>query len=140
MFTAELDVALSKLRGTLEIGDKFAVLYAVSEGLFSLGYLSKEDRDLHVKRYSEKLVDVRNRKRERRENSHVPVMTLEQRKEKELLDQKDRQFKGMLEQWEIPRDLNWQIKAVSEAQKFKEKLQSARDLIAKAEDKTAIVQ
>lgn len=55
--------------------------------------------------------------------------SIEQIKEQELLKAKDQQFKMMLDQWDIHTDLNWRIKATAEAEKWKDKLQSARDLL-----------
>jgi len=133
MFTAELEIALVKLQAELEIGKAPAVLYMVVEGAFRLGKLSEEDHDLHIKRYSRKLVDVTKEKRALRENRNVPVMTLEKQKEQQLLDQKGRQFQGMLEQWDQHPSPQWRKKALADAEKWKEKLPSARALLDQAQ-------
>jgi hypothetical protein len=133
MFTAELEMALVDLQHKLQIGKAPAVLYFVVEGAFRLGCLSQEDYDLHIKRYSRKLVDITKEKRAQRESSHVPVLTLEKQKEQQLLAQKDRQFKGMLVQWPEHRSKDWRHRAAVDAEKWKEKLPSARALLDQAE-------
>jgi hypothetical protein len=133
MFTAELEIALVKLQAKLEIGKNYGVLYMVVEGAFRLGYLSQEDYDLLIKRYSRKLVDVTKEKRAQRESSHVPVLTLEKQKEKQQLDQKDKQFQGMLEQWDQHPSPQWRKKVLADAEKWKDKLASARALLDRAQ-------
>jgi len=137
MLTAELQIALVKLQAALEIGDKYAALYAMVRGLFDLGYLSQEHYDLHIKRYSQKLVDVVKEKRAQRESSHVPVLTLEKQKEKQQLDQKDKQFQGMLEQWDQHPSPQWRKKVLADAEKWKDKLASARALLDRAQKDAA---
>ena len=137
MFTAELEMALVGLQAKLQIGKSPAVLYLVVEGAFRLGYLSREDYDLLIKRYSRKLVDVTKEKRARRENRNVPVLTLEKQKEQQLLEQKDRLFKGRLDQWDQHPSPEWRKKALADAEKWKEKLPSARALLDRAQKEAA---
>lgn len=80
-------------------------------------------------RYGRPLIDVVAEEKAKREPSHVPVLTIEKQKEKRELDDKDKQFKGMIEQWNDHTDPNWRIKATADADKWKDKLQSARDLL-----------
>lgn len=131
-FTAQLDIALVKLQAKLEIGEKYGSLYAITEGFFRLGYLSQEDHDLLIKRYSEKLVDVVKKKRALRENRNIPVLTLEKQKEKELLEQREKQFKGIMKDWDS-HDSEWRRKALDLAEKWKEKVPSARALLDRAQ-------
>ena len=133
MFTAELEMALVDLQSKLHVGKAPAVLYFVVEGAFKLGYLSQEDYDLLIKRYSRKLVDIAREKRARKENRNVPVLTLEKQKEKQLLEQKDRQFKGMLDQWQTHPSKEWRRRAVVDAQKYSDRLESARALLSQGE-------
>jgi len=135
MLNATFYVGISKLMAKLECSKSAAVLYALNEGLFKEGVISQADHDLLTKRYGRTLKEVIAETQIMKEPSHVPVLTIEQRKEEEFLERKDKQFKGMLEQWKIHTDLNWRIKAVSDAQKFRDKLQSARDLIVQSETK-----
>lgn len=129
MLNAVLYVGISKLQAKLECGKSAAILYALNEGLFKEGVTTKEDYELLAKRYGRKLIDVIAEARGKREPSHVPVLAIEQRKEQQFLGSKDKQFKGQIEQWNTHCDLNWRIKAVSDAEKWKDKLQSARDLV-----------
>jgi hypothetical protein len=133
MFTAELEMALVKLQAELEIGKSPAVLYLVVQGAFRLGYLSQEDYDLLIKRYSRKLVDVTREKRAGRENRNIPVLTLEKQKEQQFLDQKDRQFKGQLDQWQTHPSKEWRQKVLVDARKYVDKLPSAKALVDQAE-------
>lgn len=126
-------VGVSKLMAKLECSKSAAILYALNEGLFREDAISKEDHDLFAKRYGRPLKEVIAEAKERREPSHVSVLTIEQRKEKRILESKDRQFMGMIDQWNDHKDLTYRVKAVADAEKYKGKLQSARDLLDLAE-------
>lgn len=126
---ASLYISVQKLSGQFEISQKAAILLAIAEGAHSLGFLSDEDYGLMTNRYKRKLKEVIEETQKKPESSHVPVLTIEQKKDQQLLADKDRQFKGQIKQWNIHSDLNWRIKAVSDAEKWKDKLQSARDLV-----------
>lgn len=130
MLNAAFEIAIVKLQARLECGKSAAILYALNEGLFFLGDISKEHHDLLARRYSRKLFDVIAEKTARKEDSHTPVLTLEKQKEDELLQQKDRQFKGMLNQWKEHKDLKWRARALIEAEKYQDRLESARSLLA----------
>jgi hypothetical protein len=131
MLNATFYVGISKLMAKLECSKSAAVLYALNEGLFKEGVISKEDYDLLQKRYSRKLKDVI---AAGREDSHKPVLTLEQLKKQKELEQKERQFKGMLEQWDWSHaDPNWKLKAIAEAEKYSES-EFARLLVAKGKE------
>jgi hypothetical protein len=125
MLNAALEIAIVKIQAKLECGKCAAILYMLTEGAKALGVISKEDHDLLARRYSRKLVDVIARK----EDSHVPVLTIEKQREQQMLAQKDKQFKGMLEQWDLHKDLKWRSKAFAEAAKFETQLESARAIL-----------
>jgi len=55
--------------------------------------------------------------------------TKEEKLEKHLLEQKDNLFKGMWEQWSLHPDPKWRAKAFAEAEKYRDRLQSARKLL-----------
>jgi len=129
MLNAVLYVGISKLQARLESGKSAAILYALNEGLFKEGVITKEDYELLAKRYGRRLIDVVAEAQAQREPSHVPVLAIEKQKEQRELENKDKQFKGMIEQWKDHLELNWRIKAVADAEKWKDKLQSARDLL-----------
>lgn len=82
-----------------------------------MGYISKEVYEEHVKKYSEPL------------ESEKPL-SLEHSKEQSFLEQRDRQLKGMLEQWDLHPDSEWREKVFVFAEKYADKLQSARDILA----------
>ena len=122
-------LGVNKLSAHFEIGKHAAVLLAVNEGLHSLGMISDEDHKLLDRRYRRKLRDIIAQNQLQRENSHTSVLTLEQLKEQKALEDKDRQFKGMLDQWEDHKDLKWRLRAFAEAEKFQDKLESARRIL-----------
>jgi hypothetical protein len=126
-------IAVAKLYGSLEIGKSASILLALNEGLYRLGVLSQEDYESLDRRYRRKLRDVILERQSRRESSHVPVLTIEQTKEKQLLETKDKQLKGVLEQWDSHPDPQWRAKVFAEAERFKDKLESARLLLARRE-------
>jgi hypothetical protein len=132
-------VGISKLMAKLECSKSAAVLYALNEGLYKEGAISQEDHDLLAKRYSRKLKDVIAEKQTKKEPSHIPVLTIEQRKEAEKLKQKDQQFKGILKQWVLhSSSAEWKVKIFNEAEKWSDKLQSARDILALKDKESAI--
>jgi len=133
MLNAVFYVGIAKLSARLECSKSAAILYALNEGLFREGVISQEDHDLLAGRYGRKLKDVIAQAQAKREPSHVAVLSIEQRKEKELLERKDKQLRGMFEQWDQHPDLDWRQKAFAEAEKFKDRLESAKLLLAKRE-------
>ena len=124
-------VGISKLIAELECSKSAGVLYALNEGLYRLEAISKEDYDLLARRYGRKLKDVIAQAQTSRESSHVPILTIEQTKEKQLMEQKDKQFKGILEEWDLHPSLEWRSKVFNEAEKWKDKLESARLVLAR---------
>jgi hypothetical protein len=84
-----------------------------------MGYISEEVYGEHVKKYSAPL------------ESEKPL-SLEQSKEQQFLEQRDRQLKGIIEDWNYPREnvKEWREKAFIFAEKYADKLQSARDILA----------
>jgi hypothetical protein len=127
MLNATFYVAISKLMAKLECSKSAAILYALNEGLFSEGVISEGDYDLLKRRYGRKLKEVI---AAGREDSHKPVLTLEKIKAKNDLDQKDKQFQGMLEQWDLHPDPKWREKAFQLAGRYLDRLESARKLLA----------
>ena len=114
----------------LECSKSAAVLYALNEGLFKECVISEEDYTLLKRRYGRKLKEVL---AEGKENSHKPVLTLEQMKDQQMRDSINRTLKGIIDQWDIHTELEWRIKAI----KFAEKnagLENAKLLIAKGKN------
>lgn len=131
MLNATFYVGIAKLQAKHECSKSAAVLLALNEGLYRLEVISKEDYDLLARRYGRKLKDVITQAQTSREPSHVPILTIEQTKEKQLMEQKDKQFKGILEEWDLHPSPEWRSKVFNEAEKWKDKLESARLVLAR---------
>ena len=132
MLNATFYVGIAKLQAKHECSKSAAVLLALNEGLYRLEVISKEDYDLLARRYGRKLKDVIAQAQTSREPSHVPILTIEQTKEKQLMEQKDKQFKGFLEAWD-DKDQRWRDWVLKEAEKWKDKLDSAKSVLARRE-------
>lgn len=131
MLNATFYVGIAKLQAKHECSKSAAVLLALNEGLYRLEVISKEDYDLLARRYSRKLKDVIAQAQTSREPSHVPILKIEQTKEKQLMEQKDKQFKGILEEWDLHPSPEWRSKVFNEAEKWKDKLESAKLVLAR---------
>jgi hypothetical protein len=120
----DLYTGFIRLQADKGLGRSYAGLLPFTEGLFRLGYISKEVYEEHFKKYSTPLVV---------EKPETNVSSLEQQKAKQLLAHKDWQFKEMLAQWDLHPSRDWRAKAFKHAEQWKDKLESARLLIAKKE-------
>ena len=120
----ELYSAWIKLQADKDLGRSYAGLLPFVEGLYRLGYLSKDVYEEHFKKYSRPL----NPKKE---------ITFEEKKQLDFLAEKDKQLKGMLESWDLPHYTpNWHEKTIAEAKKYPN-LEYAKIIIEK-EEKSAI--
>ena len=123
----ELYSAWIKLQADKDLGRTYAGLLPFVEGLYRLGYLSPVVYEEYIRKYSQPL-NVKNEQ------------TSDEKKQSEFLKEKDKQFKGMLESWDLEHyNLNWHEKAVAEAKKFPN-LEYAKLLIAKGKDCDVISQ
>lgn len=132
MLNATFYVGITKLEARLECSKSAAILYALNEGLFKEGVISQEDHDLLAQRYGRKLKDVIVENQLSKENSHLSKLDIEKRKREliqasaqkaktdEILAGSNSALKGMFEQWEDHKELNWRLKAVAYAKKFPE--------------------
>jgi hypothetical protein len=93
--------------------------------------LGQEDYELLKKRYSRPLKQVIEAGKIKPESIHKPVLQIE--KEKQFLEQKDRQFKGVLDQWDLHLSPEWRAKKFKDAEQWKDKLESVRLVLAKKE-------
>ncbi|MEM2999182.1 MAG: hypothetical protein QXX34_01475 [Candidatus Bathyarchaeia archaeon] len=100
-----------------ELGRSYAGLLPFVEGLFHLGYLSKDDYEKYVQKYTQGLKE------------EPKPLTLEQLKEKQLLEHKERYFQSVLEQWDLHPDSEWRAKKLAEAKQWKDRVESARRLL-----------
>lgn len=109
--------AFIKLQADKELGRSYAGLLPFVEGLFHLGYLSKDDYEKYVQKYTQGLKE------------EPKPLTLEQLKEKQLLEHKERYFQSVLEQWDLHPDSEWRAKKLAEAKQWKDRVESARRLL-----------
>ena len=126
MLNATFYVGISKLMAKLECSKSAAILYALNEGLYKEGVISKEDHDLLAKRYGRKLKEVI---AAGKEDSHKPVLTLEKIKVQRDLDRMDKILRGRYVQWAEHPDPEWRRKTFQLAEKFADKLQSAQKIL-----------
>ena len=100
-----------------DLGRSFSGLLAITEGLYNLGYISKEVYDLNIKKYCQPLTE--------------PAKIAAQDQKKNALEQKEKQLRGMLESWDLPHvNPKWHQTAIAEAQKYPE-LEVSKLLLAK---------
>lgn len=120
----DLYKAFIKLQADRNLGRSYAGFTALVTGFYQLGYISKEVYELHMQRYSEPLEPSK-------------PLTLEEQREKDELDNYDRVFKGMLEQWVAhSSEPSWVLKVSRLAEKYRDRLQSARQLLGKIDSET----
>jgi len=79
--------AFIRLQADKGLGRSYAGLLPLTEGLFHLGYLSREEYDEHVRRYSQGL------------ELEAKPLTLEQVKEREEIEKLDRLFSNVHKNW-----------------------------------------
>jgi hypothetical protein len=115
-----------KMQADKNLGRSYAGLQAFIEGLYQLGYLSEKEYQENLELYSETL-DAK----ELKEQARKELMEQERLKvEKELLESKDYTFKGMIEEFSFHSDKpGWCKKATEQAEEFKDRLESARNLL-----------
>ena len=126
--SSDLNMAFIKFQAQKELGRSYAGLYLLNDALYRHGCISQEVYERLEKKYGTKLVESRPKE--------APVLTQEQQKEQQLLAQKDRQFKGMLDQWQTHPDPEWRRRAAEHAGKYLDKLESARTLKTQYETET----
>jgi hypothetical protein len=83
----ELYVALIKVQADKSLGRSYAGLQVFTEGLFHMGYINRETYEVHMQKYSDKLVGKKQ-------------LTLAETQEMEKNIQLARFFKAVAEQWE----------------------------------------
>jgi hypothetical protein len=114
--------AFIQLQAAKDLGRAYAGLLPFVEGLHKLGFLSEEEHTIHVKKYSEPLTDE--------SKVEIAVISHEQRESDKELKVMDKYFLEVMRQWENHKDLQWRVKAKVKAEHWKEKLQSAKDLLS----------
>lgn len=121
-----LYIAVVRLQADKQLGRSYPVLYALNEGLYKLGYISKEVHEIYEKRYSEKLIHTEPR-----------PLTKQEQEEQRLLEEKTKTFSMVLQQWNDHPSSDWRRKWVEEARKYCDRIQNARLILALEEHTTA---
>lgn len=119
----ELVIARTKIQMDYDISPLYAGLVAFTVGCNTLKKLSDEECQRLMAKYTIPVNQSVKRKRE--------VLTPEAARAKSELEGKDRFFKNVLTQWNEHPAVDWQVKMFTIAEKWKDKLQSARDILAK---------
>ena len=112
--------AFVKLQADKDLGRSYAGLLPYVEGLYHLGYLSKEVYEKQFAKYSEPLG----------KSDDEVLKTPEEQQRNNFLKQKDAMFKGMIGQFGIHSDNGeWLLKFSREAEKYKDQFISAASLV-----------
>jgi len=119
----QLYIAIVKLQADKQLGRCYPVLYAINEGLFRLGYISRETYETFEKRYSQKLI-----------KEEPQPLTKQEAKQLELLKEKEKAFSNVLDQWNIHPSPEWRKGWLKEAQKYKDRIPNARLILALANE------
>jgi len=126
-------LALIKLQADRELGQSYAGLYALNEGLHALNFLSDTDYEVFKKRYSDKLVA------EESKNATSDIDPQAQ-KENESMTQ---YFREVLAQWETHPDIDWRNKQFKKAQQYANRIAYAKLVLDRQknqeEDKTCVL-
>jgi len=112
----ELRSALIKYMAKHDLDKQYAILHLLTKALFTEQLIPREVYEVYSYRYSRKLV---------KDESLERVMTQEQLKEKQLIEQKTRQFSMVLDQWHLHGE-EWRKKWIIEADKWKDKVTNAK--------------
>jgi len=108
-----LYVGFIRLQADKGLGRSYAGLLPFTEGMYRLGYISKEVYEEHIKKYSQQLV-------------LDPPLTAERIHEKQILERKEIFFKRVLDQWDIHPQPSWRNKAFILAEEWKDRVPSAQ--------------
>ena len=119
----QLYIAIVKLQADKQLGRCYPVLYALNEGLFRLGYISRETYETFEKRYSQKLI-----------KEELKPLTKQEAKQLEQLKEKEKAFSMVLDQWNIHPSQEWRSGWLKEAQKYKDKIPNAKLVLALASE------
>ena len=112
-------LALIKLQADKELGQSYAGLYALNEGLHALKYLNDEDYQVFKKRYSDKLVD---------DDEQKNVDELDQQAKKEI-ESMTLYFSMVLDQWHLHPNSEWRSKQLKKAQEYANRVPNAKSVL-----------
>jgi len=100
----------------MELGQSYAGLYALNEGLHALNFLAEADYEAFKKRYSDKLVA---------EDPKNAVPDIDPQAQKEI-ESMTRYFREILAQWETHPDVDWRNKQFKKAQQYANRIAYAK--------------
>jgi hypothetical protein len=115
----DLYTAFIRLQADKGLGRSYAGLLPFTEGMYRLGYISKEVYEEHTKKYSEQLVQSK-------------PLTIGQLEEKEKLDRLRRQFSSILKQGLHTLSVKSRQYWIRKADEYKEKIPDARLILTSA--------
>jgi hypothetical protein len=116
---SKIRLALIKLQADKELGQSYAALYALNEGLHALNYLNDEDYQFFQKRYSDKLVlDEQQKKCE----------AINNQAQKEI-DNMTRYFSMVIDQWNLHSSFEWRSKQLKKAKEYENRVPNAKNVI-----------
>jgi hypothetical protein len=119
MLNAKLKMALIKLQADKELGQSYAGLLALVEGLHSLKYLNDEDYLIYQKRYSQKLVDDPQQKLMAQENHQA----IQEQKNMTAL------FSNVLADWSLTHKRGWREDWVKRASPWANRIKAAQMIV-----------
>lgn len=117
---AKMRLALIRLQCDKELGQSYAGLYALNEGLHTLGYLGDDDYQAFKERYSVKLVDDKQPKK-------ADQLNLQAQKE---IDNMTRYFSMVIDQWRLHPNSEWRQKQLKRAREYENRVQNAKEVLA----------
>jgi len=110
-----------KVAAFYEVGTTYAALLIYNEGLYALGQISGEEYEANKRRYSQKLVEVK-------EKPPSP----QEKKQKEHLESMQRTFRAVMQEWDSPiRTATWKERWIAQAERYKDQLPEAVALLEK---------
>ena len=112
-------LALIKLQADKELGQSYAGLYALNEGLHALKYLSDEDYQTFKKRYSDKLVN---------DHQDKGNSELDHQAQKEI-ESMTRYFSMVIDQWHLHPNIEWRSKQLKKAKEYANRIPNARAVL-----------
>jgi hypothetical protein len=109
--------AFIRLQADKELRRSYAGLLPFVEGLFHLGYLSKEDYEKYVQKYSQGLKE------------EPKLLTMQELRQNEEVAKYERMFQNAISEWDKRKDVEWRLKWIRFAEKHKDKIPSAKQLL-----------
>jgi uncharacterized membrane protein len=114
-------LALIKLQANKELGQSYAGLYALNEGLHVLGYLDDGDYEVFKRRYSDKLVE---------DKSKREISEINSQEQKEILSM-THYFREVLLQWNSHPSPQWRKYQFKKAQQYANRIPYAKLVLDK---------